>query len=393
MGEKVGQSVIAAVGELLPVLRERAQETEDARVVPADSIKALAEAGVFRLLQPARYGGLEADPVTFYEIVRMIAGACGSTGWVAAVVGVHPWQLALFPVAGQEEVWGSDTNTRMSSSYAPTGRAQLTEGGHRLTGRWSFSSGCNHASWVLLGGIVTNDEGAPVDFRTFLLPASDYEIEDVWDTVGLRGTGSNDIVVNGVFVPEHRSLSFADVTKCVCPGQAVNDAPLYRIPFGSVFSNAITTPVIGMATGAYHAHVDYQRTRVSAAYAGHKVAEDPFAQARIAEAAAEIDAAWLALERNMTELMAHARAGDPIPMPLRLRIRRDQVRGTGQAISAVDLLFENSGGRALRTGTPIQRFWRDAHAGRVHAINDPERALTMFGRGEFGLPPAADAMF
>jgi len=122
------------------------------------------------------------------------------------------------------------------------------------------------------------------------------------------------------------------------------------------------------------------------------VAEDPFAQARIAEAAAELDGAWLALERNMTELMRHAWAGEPIPMPLRLRIRRDQVRGTGLAISAVDKLFENSGGRALRAGTPIQRFWRDAHAGRVHAINDPERALSMFGRGEFGLPPAVDAM-
>ncbi len=392
MGEKNAESVIAAVGELLPVLRERAQETEDARVVPAESVKALEEAGFFRLLQPAAYGGIEADPITFYTAVRMIAGACGSTGWVASVVGVHPWQLALFPAAAQQEVWGQDSNTRMSSSYAPTGRAQLTEGGHRLKGRWSFSSGCNHASWVLLGGIVTDAEQNPVDFRTFLLPASHYEIDDVWDTVGLRGTGSNDIVVDGALVPEHRSLSFADVTKCVCPGQDANGAPLYRIPFGSVFSYAITTPIIGMASGAYDAHVDYQRNRVSAAYAGHKVSEDPFAQARIAEAAAEIDGAWLALERNMTELMAHARAGEPIPMPLRLRIRRDQVRGTGQAISAVDLLFENSGGRALRTGTPIQRFWRDAHAGRVHAINDPERALTMFGRGEFGLPPAADAM-
>jgi 3-hydroxy-9,10-secoandrosta-1,3,5(10)-triene-9,17-dione monooxygenase len=391
-GPDPGGTVLAAVGDVLPVLRERAQETEDARVVPAETIKALEETGFFRLLQPARYGGLEADPLTFYRAVRMIASACGSTGWVASVVGVHPWQLALFPVASQEEVWSEDTNTRMSSSYAPTGRARLAAGGHRLSGRWSFSSGSAHATWVLLGGIVTDDEGAPVDFRTFLLPASDYVIDDVWDTVGLRGTGSNDIVVDGAFVPAHRSLSFTDVTTCVCPGQDVNDAPLYRIPFGSVFSYAITTPVIGMATGAYEAHVAYQRTRVSAAYVGHKAAEDPFAQARIAEAAAEIDAAWTALERNMTELMAHARAGEPIPMPLRLRIRRDQVRGTGQAISAVDLLFENSGGRALRTGTPIQRFWRDAHAGRVHAINDPERALTMFGRGEFGLPPAADAM-
>ena len=392
MGQKVGQSVLAAVGDLLPVLRERAQETEDARDVPAETIKALKEAGFFRLLQPSRYGGLEADPLTFYQAVRMIASACGSTGWVASVVGVHAWQLALFPAAAQEEVWGTDTDTRMSSSYAPTGRAQLADGGHRLSGRWSFSSGSSHATWVLLGGIVTGDQGVPVDFRTFLLPGSDYEIDDVWDTVGLRGTGSNDIVVDGAFVPDYHSLSFSDVTRCVCPGQDVNDAPLYRIPFGSVFSYAITTPVIGMATGAYHAHVAYQRTRVSTAYAGHKAAEDPFAQARIAEAAAEIDVAWLALERNMTELMAHARAGEPIPMPLRLRIRRDQVRGTGQAIGAVDLLFENSGGRALRMGTPIQRFWRDAHAGRVHAINDPERALTMFGRGEFGLPPAADAM-
>jgi len=392
VGEIVGQPVLAAVGELLPMLRERAQETEDSRDVPGETVKALEDAGFFRLLQPSRYGGMEADPLTFYRAVRMIASACGSTGWVASVVGVHPWQLGLFPVAAQEEVWSSDTNTRMSSSYAPTGRAQLADGGHRLSGRWSFSSGSSHATWVLLGGIVTDSDGAPVDFRTFLLPASDYEIDDVWDTIGLRGTGSNDIVVDGAFVPEHRSLSFTAVTKCVCPGQEVNDGPLYRIPFGSLFSCAITTPVIGMAVGAYDAHVAYQRTRVSAAYAGHKVAEDPFAQARVAEAAAEIDAAWSALERNMTELMGHARAGEPIPMPLRLRIRRDQVRGTGQAISAVDLLFENSGGRALRAGTPIQRFWRDAHAGRVHAINDPERALTMFGRGEFGLPPTADAM-
>src|SRR6266571_5333600 len=386
--ERATQAAIAAVAELLPTLRQRAQETEDARVVPAESVKSLEETGFFRLLQPKSAGGLEADPVTFFTAVRLIASACGSTGWVASVVGVHPWQLALFPLRAQEEVWGSDTGTRMSSSYAPTGQAEAVPGGHRLTGRWSFSSGCDHATWALLGGIVPDADGNPADFRTFLLPASDYVIDDVWDTVGLRGTGSNDIVVSGAFVPEHRSLSFADVTRCACPGQESNPAPLYRIPFGSVFSYTITTPIIGMATGAYEAHVAYQRDRVRAAYIGQKVAEDPFAQARIAEAAAELDGAWLALERNMSELLRHAWAGEPIPMPLRLRIRRDQVRGTGLAISAVDKLFENSGGRALRAGTPIQRFWRDAHAGRVHAINDPERALSMFGRGEFGLPPA-----
>jgi 3-hydroxy-9,10-secoandrosta-1,3,5(10)-triene-9,17-dione monooxygenase len=391
MTDEAHRAVTAGVRDLLPVLRERAQETEDRRVVPAESIKALAESGFFRLLQPARFGGFEADPMTFLSAVRLIAGACGSTGWVASVVGVHPWQLALFPLRAQEEVWGADNATRMSSSYAPTGKASLAAGGYRLSGRWSFSSGCDHATWALLGGIVRDDDGRPTDFRTFLLPAADYTIEDVWDTVGLRGTGSNDILVDDVFVPAYRSLSFNDTSRCACPGQEANPAALYRIPFGSLFSYAITTPIIGMATGAYDAHVAYQRERVRAAYAGQRAAEDPFSQVRVAEAASELDAAWLQLEQNMRELMGHAVAGREIPLPLRLRVRRDQVRGTGRAISAVDKLFENSGGRALATGTPIQRFWRDAHAGRVHAINDPERALTMFGRGEFGLP-VTDAM-
>jgi 3-hydroxy-9,10-secoandrosta-1,3,5(10)-triene-9,17-dione monooxygenase len=390
--EKVGQSVLDGVAELLPALREHAQEAEDARQIPAESIKALEETGFFRLLQPASYGGFEADPVTFYEAVRLIGSACGSTGWVSSVLGVHAWQLALFPVRAQLEVWGEDPATRMSSSYAPTGRARLTSDGYRLTGRWSFSSGSGHATWVLLGGLVTDAEKNPVDFRTFLLPITDYRVEEVWDTVGLRGTGSNDIVVQDAFVPEYRSLGFGDVTQCVCPGQEVNSAPLYRIPFGSIFSCAITTPIIGMATGAYQAHVDYQRDRISTAYLGAKTAEDPFAQLRVARAGGDIDAAWLTITRNMTELMGYARADEPIPMPLRLRIRRDQVLGTERAVGAVDLLFENSGGRALRNGTAIQRFWRDVHAGRAHAINDPERALSMFGRGEFGLPPAVDAM-
>ena len=398
--ERATQAVIAGVTELLPTLRQRAQETEDARVVPAESVKSLEETGFFRLLQPKSAGGLEADPVTFFTAVRLIASACGSTGWVASVVGVHPWQLALFPQQAQDDVWGADPATRMSSSYAPTGKAKLVKGGgevggggYRLNGRWSFSSGCDHASWVLLGGIVTDDAGQPVDFCTFLLPASDYTIDDVWDTVGLRGTGSNGIVVEGAFVPGHRALSFTGVTKIACPGHQVNPGPLYRIPFGSIFSYAITTPIIGMATGAYAAHVDYQRQRVRASYVGQRSAEDPFAQVRIAEAAALIDAAWLALERDMTELMGHATSNEKIPLPLRLRTRRDQVTGTGQAIRAVDLLFENSGGRALKLGTPIQRFWRDAHAGRVHAINDPERALSTFGRGELGHDMPPDAMF
>ncbi|MFC7528506.1 3-hydroxy-9,10-secoandrosta-1,3,5(10)-triene-9,17-dione monooxygenase oxygenase subunit [Actinoplanes sp. GCM10030250] len=380
-------AVLAGVHDLLPVLRERAQETEDRRALSPETVKSLAETGFFRLLQPTRFGGLEAHPLTFLAGVREIASACGSTGWVASVIGVHNWQLGLFPDQAQQDVWAEDASTRLSSSYAPTGRITAVDGGYRVSGRWSFSSGCDHATWVLLGGIVPpGEDGSPADFKTFLLPIADYTIEDVWNTVGLRGTGSNDIVVEDAFVPAYRSLSFNDTARCLCPGQEQNPGPLFKIPYASLFSYAITTPIIGMATGAYQAHVDYTRQRVRASYVGVKAAEDPHSQVRVAEAASDVDSAWLALKTNMTELMELTTAGEKLPMPLRLRVRRDQVRGTELAIRAVDRLFENSGGRALAVGTPIQRFWRDAHSGRVHAINDPERALSMFGRGEFGLP-------
>ncbi len=380
----MSDAVIDAVRELLPALRERAQATEDARRVSDESIKALQLTGFFKLLQPARYGGREQHPNDFYRAVRLISSACGSTGWVASVLGCHPWQLALFDDRAQREVWGTDDDTRVSSSYAPMGRATPVAGGFEFTGRWSFSSGCDHATWVFLGGLVLGEDGAPTDFRTFLLPRADYEIDDVWDTIGLRGTGSNDIIVDKVFVPEYRTLSFMDTGKCHGPGHAVNTGPLYRLPFASVFSCSIAVPVVGMATGAYDAYVTHTRERVRASTGG-RAAEDSFNQLRIAEAASKIDAAMLQIERDIDEQMRHATAGEKIPFPLRVQTRRDQVNATSSAIAAVDRLFESAGGRALRTGTPIQRFWRDAHAGRVHAINDPEKALAMYGQAELGL--------
>jgi 3-hydroxy-9,10-secoandrosta-1,3,5(10)-triene-9,17-dione monooxygenase len=378
--------VIAGIRDLLPILAERAQETEDGRRIPDESVKSLQETGFFKLLQPKPYGGYESDPVTFYTAVKLIASACGSTGWVASILGVHPWHVALFDAQAQEDVWGDDVDVRISSSYAPMGKARIVDGGFRLSGRWSFSSGCDHATWVLLGGPVVDDDGKQVDFCTYLVPIGDYAIKDVWDTVGLRGTGSNDILVDDMFVPAHRALSFMATSKCKTPGQLVNPGPLYRLPYGSVHPSTITAPIIGMAQGAYDAHVEHQRGRARAAYAGELSQQDPFAKVRIAEAASDIDAAWLQLTHNIDELYQLACAGEKLPFATRLRVRRDQVRGTERAIAAIDRLFENSGGRALAVGTPIQRFWRDAHAGRVHAANDAERAYVMFGTGAFGLP-------
>lgn len=380
----MSKEVLDAVQDLLPQFRERADEAERLRVVPESSVKDLEASGFFRMLQPRRFDGLECDPVDFYTAVRMIASACGSTGWVASVLGVHPWQVALFHDTAQQAVWGEDPTTRLSSSYAPTGRATLTEGGYRLSGRWSFSSGCDHASWVLLGGLVSNDEGQVVDFKTFLVPRSDYTIEDVWNVVGLRGTGSNDIVVDDVHVPDEFTLSMSDTGRCHGPGQQVNESDLYKLPFHSIFTSTITAPIVGMASGAYDEHVEMQRKRVRAAYIAEKASNDPFAAVRIARAASEIDAAWALLVNNLREMQDLVARGEKIPLSVRLKVRRDQVLGTERAVGAIDSLFEASGGRALAEGTYLQRAWRDAHAGRVHAANDPERALVMFGSLEFG---------
>lgn len=378
------QAVLDGVRDLLPTFRERADETERLRQVPEASVKELEETGFFRLLQPKRFDGLEADPKDFYTAVADIASACGSTGWISSVLGVHPWQVGLFHDDAQQAVWGKDTATRLSSSYAPTGKATIAEGGYTLEGRWSFSSGSAHASWVLLGGLVSNEEGQIVDFKTFMVPRDKYEIIDVWNVVGLAGTGSNDIVVEPTFIANEFTLSMGDTGRCFGPGQEQNTSDLYKLPFHSLFTTTITAPIVGMARGAYAEHVEQQQARVRAAYLGEKASSDPFAAVRIARASSEIDAAWELCMANIRQEQALVAKGEKIPIPLRLKVRRDQVLGTQRAIDAIDVLFESSGGRALANGTYLQRAWRDAHAGRVHAANDPERALQMYGMSEFG---------
>lgn len=380
----MSQAVLDGVRDLLPTFRERAEETEALRVVPESNIKELEETGFFQLLQPKRFDGLESDPVDFYTAVRDIASACGSTGWVSSVVGVHPWQVALFADEAQQAVWGEDTKTRLSSSYAPTGKATVTEGGYILNGKWSFSSGADHCQWVLLGGLVFTEEGQIVDFKTFMVPRDKYTIIDVWNMVGLAGTGSNDILVEDVFIPEAFTLSMGETGQCRGPGQEQNTSDLYKLPFHSIFTGTITTPIIGMAMGAYDEHVEMQQKRTRAAYLGEKASLDPFSAVRIARASSEIDAAWALLVNNIREEQDYVAKGEKIPLKTRLKVRRDQVIGSQRAIEAIDTLFEASGGRALTKGTYLQRAWRDAHAGRVHAANDPERALQMFGAHEFG---------
>ncbi|MFN6554919.1 3-hydroxy-9,10-secoandrosta-1,3,5(10)-triene-9,17-dione monooxygenase oxygenase subunit [Mycolicibacterium septicum] len=384
------RTVLSGVDELLPLLRERAQETEDLRKLPDANVKALEDIGFFKLLQPEQWGGLQCDPTVYCEAVRRLASACGSTGWVAGVLAVHNWHLALFDQQAQEDVWGDDPAARVSSSYAPMGAAQAVDGGYLVSGSWQWSSGSAHATWAFVGGPVIKD-GRPVDFGSFLIPISDYKIDDVWNVVGLRGTGSNTLVVKDAFVPKHRFLSYKAMNDGTAGGYQTNTAPVYKMPWGTIHPTTISTPIVGMAYGAYDAHVEHQGKRVRAAFAGEKAKDDPFAKIRIAEAASDIDAAWRQLSGNVAEEYALLVAGEEIPFELRARARRDQVRATGRAIASIDRLFEASGATALSNDAPVQRFWRDAHAGRVHAANDPERAYLIFGNNEFGLP-SADTM-
>jgi len=380
------QSVFAGIDDLLPQLVERAQATEDLRRLPDETVKALDDIGFFKLLQPEQWGGLQTDPALFYEAARRLASACGSTGWVGSILGVHNWHMAQFDQRAQEEVWGEDPTVRISSSYAPMGVGTVVDGGYLVNGSWNWSSGCDVATWTFLGGPVIKD-GKPVDFGSFLIPRTEYRIDDVWHVVGLRGTGSNTIPVKDVFVPRHRFLSYKAMNDHTAGGLQTNTAPVYKMPWGTVHPTTISAPIVGMAYGAYDAHVEHQGKRVRAAFAGEKAKDDPFAKVRIAEAASDIDAAWSQLIGNVSDEYALLAAGKEIPFGLRARARRDQVRATGRAIASIDRLFEASGATALANDAPIQRFWRDAHAGRVHAANDPERAYLLFGNEEFGLPP------
>src|SRR5438132_1032863 len=306
------EEFLGRVRALLPAIRDRAARAEQLRRLPDETVAAFQEAGLFRAMQPKRYGGFELDPEVFYQAITEVGAVCGASGWVFGVVGVHNWHLALFPPQAQHDVWGEDDSLQLSTSLAPTGKVERVDGGFRLSGRWSFSSGCDFCQWAVLGGIAPPAEnGGSPDLRTFLLPRRDYEIDDNWHVMGLCGSGSKDIVVADAFVPEYRTHSYLDAFHLRHPGTAVNDAPLYRLPFGIIFPNGIAAPAIGVALGALEAFREQSLKRINLRDQS-RVAEDPFTQYRLAEAAAAIGAARDRLLGNFAEMMRLARAGEEI---------------------------------------------------------------------------------
>ena len=381
------EAYLDRVHALLPALRERTATAERLRRLPDETVKDFQAAGLFRALQPKRYGGYELDLGTFHRAVMEVGTVCGSSAWVLGVVGIHNWQLGLFHPQAQEDVWHDDTSILLSTSLAPTGTVECVDDGFRLRGRWSFSSGCDFCQWVVLGGMVPSPHAdEPPAMCTFLVPRSDYTIDDNWHVVGLCATGSKDIVVEDAFVPEHRTLLYLDMFHLQYPGTAVNNTPLFHLPFGSVFPYCIVTPAIGAARGALHAFREHTKMRVSARDDA-RVAEDPFIQFRLAEADAEVEAAHDRVLHNFAEMMRLAEAGQEIPLTSRARYRWDAAKAMDWCVRAVDRLFKASGGRIVFLDNPIQRAWRDVHAMQAHVGNNLEKAAAVFSRSEFGLPP------
>ena len=247
---------------LQPMLLANAELARSERRVPQENIDALQQAGFFLALQPSRWGGYQLDPQAFFRMQLAIAEYCMSTAWASGIVAVHAFQIALMDERAQQDVWGDSIHTRISSSYAPMGKVEAVDGGFRFSGRWGWSSGCDHCSWALLGGILPDGT-----YRTFLVPESDYRIEDTWHSMGLQGTGSNDVVVEDVFVPDYRTHKQSDGFEGTNPGVDDNSATLYHLPWAQIFIRVVSTPAIGASSKALSLYTNLVKGKASDGFA------------------------------------------------------------------------------------------------------------------------------
>ncbi|MEV0064352.1 acyl-CoA dehydrogenase family protein [Nocardia sp. NPDC050718] len=382
--------VLDNIAAIADQLRDQAPEAERLGQLPDATAQLLKTAGPIRLLQPKKYSGFEAHPREFAETVMATAALDPASGWITGIVGVHPWQLAFADPKVQDEVWADDHDTWMASPYAPTGIARPVDGGYIFNGRWQFSSGTDHCDWIFLGAMLGNPDGSmalPPTMLHMILPREDYTIvEDSWNVVGLKGTGSKDIIVKDAFVPDYRVMNGDHVIDGTAQKEYGVTETLYKMPWSTMFPLGISSAVVGIAEGALAAHLDYQRDRVGAQ--GTAVKDDPYVLFAIGEAAADINAARQELLANADKIFDAVDAGREISFAERAAVRRTQVRAAWRAVSAVDQIFARSGGNAMRTDKPLQRYWRDAHVGLAHAIHVPSTVYHASAVSSLGLEPA-----
>ena len=371
--------------DLVPVLRERAARTEELRQMPEETIRDLCAAELLRVEQPKRFGGLGLDHDAMLEVAAELGRGCGSASWCYSIWASHNWAVGMFSENAQEEYWAKSVDTLCCTSFNPTHtNVTRVEGGYRVTGRWDFSSGCDASTWGMLTG------AGPDGPIVFLIPDSEFVVEDTWFVSGLQGTGSKDILVEDVFVPEHRALPWSDMLEARTPGRRIHDTPNYRIPLLSLFAFTLSGPILGMAQGALEAFETWSRERVSVQM--EHIAEFPGTQMRVAEAAAEIYAARLIMENDCREIFERARRSEMPSLDDHARYRRDQCYMTRLSVQALNRIFEAAGGYALYSSSPTQRFHRDAHAASHHFALSWDVAAEQYGRLRLGLQPTSLSM-
>ncbi len=380
-------ALVEAAQRLAPEFAADVAEGDDLRRLPDRSWKLLVGTGFVRALQPARFGGGEVHFQEFVDAVIELSAASPSAGWVAGVIGVHPWQLALFPTQAQEEMWGDNPARMHSSSYNPTGKAEKVDGGYRVFGRWSFSSGCDHCEGVNLGaicGAVDLGAGKPVpEFRSFLLHRDQYRIEDTWHVAGLKGTGSKDIVVDDAFVPSYRTQSHLDyVLGTPLLGQELNDGPLYRLPWSVVFNISLAASVIGSARGFVETWTEENAGRVLAA--GERVADDPLAQQRLAKAWWAVDAAIAILHADIESMWSMAEPARTPAMAQRARWRWNANRACDLVGDAVVELLRSATGRTIFSDHPLQHRFQDVQGALGHTFLRPDPVARAVGGNLLG---------
>jgi 3-hydroxy-9,10-secoandrosta-1,3,5(10)-triene-9,17-dione monooxygenase len=372
--------LVARADALLPAIAERALQTERDRRIPQETLDEIEATGLNRVLHPPRFGGYGLDYDAFFEISWRLSSACGSTGWVYSVASVHHWQLGLAPEAAQEDYFANG-DVWSSSAFNPRGaKVERVDGGWKLAGRWKYSSGCLHADWALLGAFVP-EFPAPV---LLLVPRTDFRIEDTWHVSGLKGTGSNDIVIDDpVFVPEYRYVPMGGVDPVAV---ATHGRGSYGAPLPSLIPWTLVTPVIGMAQGALTAYEQATRSRV-ASFSGQEVSKMVGPQLRIGEAAAALDAARSIARANIREVIDRGGRGDPFTDEDRVRLRRDHAYAASLCYDATMMIARAGGASSLFETNPIQRFMRDVHAGSMQLVANADEQRESYGRVRMGMEP------
>jgi 3-hydroxy-9,10-secoandrosta-1,3,5(10)-triene-9,17-dione monooxygenase len=372
---------------LMPGLRERQQKTETLRRVPEESLTELHAAGLFRIHQPARVGGSELPFRAIVEIGSIVAQGCASTAWVLTNLISHHWMLGYFPRETQDEVWSKDPDQLIGSAFIFTcGKAKRVSGGYRISGRWPFSSGVDPSNWLLVGALVEGEADTEAAYRMFLVPVGSWRVLDTWHVMGLVGTGSHDIVIDDVFVPERRSLAMSAVRGGAGPWSETNPGALYRLPMMALFAYVVGAVPLGIAQGTLEQFTTAMKTRLGT-YSGKSLADLPTLQIRIAEAGALAAAGEALMLRGCDEATGFAEAQEVPPIETKARWRRDGAYAAHMCGRAVDLLFTGAGGGAIYQRNPLQRAFRDVHAALGHQASTWDVQGTLYGRVALGLPP------